>query len=78
MYASLLVCVKMAAYSETHEYVHISTWPSDHILILVFLHFSLATFILCGGCQAKLLCALLISPIVPTTLSLLMPLLRKY
>ena len=66
MYANILVCVKMATYSETHEYVNISTCPLDHILILVFLHCSLATLILCGGCQAKILCALLISLIVPS------------
>ena len=78
MYANFLVCVAMAAYSEPHEYVHILTCHLDHILILPSLNCSPATFILCGGCQAKIVCAFFISSIVPTTLSLLMPLLRKY
>jgi len=69
MYADVLVCVRMAAYSETHEYVHFPIRPLGHILILLSLHCRLATFISCGGYQAKILCALLNSPIVPTTLS---------
>jgi len=78
VYANLLVCVKMAAYSETHKYVHFPTRPLDHILILLSLQFRLVTFMLCRGCQDKILCPFLNFPIVPTTLSLLMHLLRKY